>query len=265
MHIKSSRVCLVVALQLAAWFGSQQIVHAALSPTELVELLKLIDERQQNQGDWQSHSYIEQREKNKTATVYDAVVLRRSSDRRFIMMFTAPKASAGQGYLRADNNLWFYDPALGKWERRTEREHIGGTNSRRSDFDESNLAAEYEPQDSGEEMLGAHKVQVLTLHAKPGLDLAYPMLKLWVDKTSATVLKRQEFALSGKLLRTAYYPKWKKIYSESKKADIWYAEEARIFDEVEKENTTVILVKSVDLHSLPANIFTKAWLESQSR
>jgi hypothetical protein len=91
------------------------------------------------------------------------------------------------------------------------------------------------------------------------------VLKLWVDKTSANVLKRQEFALSGKLLRTTYYPKWKKIYSESKKADTWYAEEVRIFDEIEKENSTVILVKSVDLHPLPANMFTKAWLESQSR
>ena len=265
MRIKISRVCLVVASQLAVLFGLQQAAHAALSATELVDLLKVIDERQHNQGDWQSNSYIEQREKNKIATVYDAVVLRRSADQRFIMLFTAPKASAGQGYLRADNNLWFYDPALGKWERRTEREHIGGTNSRQSDFDESRLAAEYDPQDSGDEMLGAHKVTVLTLHGKPGLDLAYPVLKLWVDKTSANVLKRQEFALSGKLLRTTYYPKWKKIYSESKKADTWYAEEVRIFDEIEKENSTVIVVKSVDLHPLPANMFTKAWLESQSR
>ena len=36
-------------------------------------------------------------------------------------------------------------PTVGKWERRTERERIAGTDSRRADFDESRLAEEYEP------------------------------------------------------------------------------------------------------------------------
>ena len=62
-----------------------------------------------------------------------------------MFLFLKPKASQGQGYLRLDKNLWFYDPSVGKWERRTERERIGGTNSRRSDFDESRLAEEYDP------------------------------------------------------------------------------------------------------------------------
>jgi hypothetical protein len=79
------------------------------------------------------------------------------------------------------------------------------------------------------------------------------------------VLKRQEFALSGRLLRTSYYPKWKKAYSESKKADVWYPEEIRFFDEVEKANSTLILIKEVDFRPLPTNLFTKAWLESKSR
>ena len=30
-------------------------------------------------------------------------------------------------------------------------------------------------------------------------------------------------------------------------------------------NQTLVLIKAVDLHSLPANLFTKAWLESKSR
>jgi hypothetical protein len=97
------------------------------------------------------------------------------------------------------------------------------------------------------------------------VDVAFPVIKLWVDKETRNVLKRQEFALSGKLLRTSYYPKWKKVYSESRKADIYYPQEIRLFDEVEKANQTLILIKSVDLRPLEANLFTKAWLESKSR
>jgi len=241
------------------------VARAALSKQELVDLLKVVDDRQRNQGDWKSSVYIEQKEKGKVAVVYDALVFRRSADQKFMILFQKPKASEGQGYLRVDKNLWFYDPAVGKWERRTERERIGGTNSRRSDFDESRLAEEYDPEDLGSEKLGAYDAQVMNLKGKAGIDLAFPVIKLWVDKETKNVLKRQEFALSGRLLRTSYYPKWKKIYSESRKADIWYPQEIRFYDEVEKENSTLILVQTVDLHSLEPNLFTKAWLESKSR
>jgi hypothetical protein len=46
---------------------------------------------------------------------------------------------------------------------------------------------------------------------------------------------------------------------------VWYPEEMRFYDEVEKANSTLILVKSVDMRPLEANLFTKAWLESKSR
>jgi hypothetical protein len=182
-----------------------------------------------------------------------------------VILFTKPKSSQGQGYLRIDQNLWFYDPAVGKWERRTERERIGGTNSRRSDFDESRLAQEYDPEANGEEKLGAYNALVLTLRGKSGVDVPFPVIKLWIDTQTKNVLKRQEFALSGKLLRTSYYPKWKKAYSETSKSDVWFAQELRFYDEVEKENSTLVLVQSVDLRPLEANLFTKAWLESKSR
>jgi hypothetical protein len=265
MHRRTVVKSLVVAAAAGSVLALPRLASAAASQADMVELLKGVDDRQRNQGDWRSNIYMEQKEKDKVAVVYEALVFRRSADQRFMILFTKPKASQGQGYLRVDQNLWFYDPAVGKWERRTERERIGGTNSRRSDFDESRLAEEYDPEDNGEEKLGVYTAQVMTLKGKPGLDLAFPVLKLWIDKASKNELKRQEFALSGRLLRTSYYPKWQKIYSESRKADIWYPQEIRFYDEVEKQNSTLILIKSVDLKPLEANLFTKAWLESKAR
>ena len=48
-------------------------------------------------------------------------------------------------------------------------------------------------------------------------------------------------------MRTLYYPSWKKLFSESKGADVWYPGEIRIYDEVEKANSTIVVLKSVDL------------------
>ena len=185
---------------------------------QMVDLLKVVDDRQKNNGDWRASAYLEQKEKDKVDVVYETEYYRRSSDQKFMILFVKPKSSAGQGYLRLDKNLWFYDPSVGKWERRTERERIGGTNSRRSDFDESRLAEEYDPNDEGEEKLGAYTAQKLLLKGKPGIDLAFPQIRIWIDKETKNILKRQEYALSGRLLRTSYYPKWKKVHSESKGA-----------------------------------------------
>lgn len=252
---------LIVALALLL----PAVSHAALNADEVHKLLQLIDDRQRNSGDYKSLVYLEQKEKDKADVVREALVYRRDADDKLMILFTKPKGEAGKGYLRIEKNLWSYDPGTGKWERRTERERIAGTDSRRADFDESRLADEYNANYDGEGKLGAFAVHMLTLKAKDGVDVAYPVVKLWVDTATSNVLKRQEFALSGRLLRTAYYPKWKKIFSESKNADVWFPQEMRFFDEVEKENSTVVLIKEVDLHSLETNLFTKAWVESKSR
>jgi hypothetical protein len=46
---------------------------------------------------------------------------------------------------------------------------------------------------------------------------------------------------------------------------VYFPAEIRIFDEVEKGNSSLIVIKETDLRPLDANLFTKAWLESKSR
>lgn len=242
-----------------------QKAMAALNEAEMVALLRAVDDRQRNSGDYKSTVFVQQKEPGKEDLLYEAVTYRRDEDDKLIILFVKPKSEAGKGYLRVEKNLFLYDPTVGKWERRTERDRIIGTNSRRSDFDESRLAEEYRPKYVGEEMLGKYTTHHVLLEVKPGADVAYPILHLWIDQATGNVLKRQEYALSGRLIRTTYYPQWAKVYSSSKRADIYYPKEIRIFDEIEKGNTTTILIRDVELNPLPANIFTKAWLESQSR
>jgi outer membrane lipoprotein-sorting protein len=264
MHI-SSRIIYCFLFGLIALVPGLTVSAAALDHDQMVALLKLVDDRQKNSGDYKSLVYLERKERDKTDVVQEVLVFRRDTDEKLILLFTKPKSEQGKGYLRIDKNLWFYDPSVGKWERRTERERIGGSDSRRADFDQSKLAVEFDPSYVGEEKLGAHTVHHLLLKAKTDVDVAFPIIQMWIDTATSNVLKRQEFALSGKLMRTSYYPKWKKLFSESKKADVWFPQEMRFFDEVDKANSTLLLIKEVDLRPLDVNMFTKAWLESKSR
>ncbi len=262
MRLRLSPALLAAALVLPC---AAPAFAADLTDAEMVALLKEQDDRQRATGDYKALAYIEQKEKDKADIVREMLVYRRDADDKLMLLFTKPKSEEGKGYLRIDKNLWSYDPNTGRWERTTERERIGGTNSRRSDFDESRLAIEFTPKYEGEEKLGKFDTYKLKLTVKDGVDTAYPIVVLWLDKTNHNVLKRQEFALSGRLMRTAYYPKWNKLFSESKGADVWFPGEMRFYDEVEKANSTVVLLKSVDLNKLETNMFTKAWMESKSR
>jgi outer membrane lipoprotein-sorting protein len=255
----------LLALSLSLIFSLSAFADAALSHDKMVDILKGIDQRVKSPGDYKALVYLEQREKDKPDVVREVLVYRRDLDQKLMLLFTKPKSEAGKGYLRVDKNLWSYDPTVGKWERRTDRERIAGTDSRRQDFDQSDLANEYDPAFVETAKLGKFDVWVLKLKAKSGIDVAYPIVKFWIDKATGNYLKREDYALSEKLMRTSYTPVWEKMFSKSKKADLWYTKDIRIYDEIDKANSTIISIKTIDLEPLPENLFTKAWLESKSR
>jgi hypothetical protein len=278
MRLRSFALALAAALPLpvqaqtpAPASGSTARAETPLPPAgpldaaQMNTLLTIIDDRQRNSGDFKARAFIEQREKDKNDVFFETVFYRRDGSDQFLILFLKPKTEAGKGYLRIDKNLWMYDPATGKWERRTERERIGGTNSRSDDFDPIYLARDFTAVYVGSEKLGNFGVHHMKLTAKPGAKVADPIIELWVDQATGNILKQQGYALSGRLLRTAYYPKWEKVFSASKGADVYTPKEIRIFDEVEKENRTTVLIEQVDLAPLDKNVFTKAWLESKSR
>ena len=256
-----SRLLKMVLLSL----GLMASTASALEQPEVDQLVAQVDERQRNVGDYHSVVYIERKERNKNDVIFEASVYRRDASDKFVILFEKPKEEAGKGYLRADKNLFLYDPTVGKWERRTERERIAGTDSRRNDFDESRLHIEYVATFVDEVNVGKLATHHMRLKARPGMDVAFPVLELWVDKASGNLVKRQDLALSGKLMRTTYYPRWQKLFSAQKKAEVYVPGEIRIFDEVEKGNATTVIFRSVELKPLSDSIFTKAWLEARSR
>lgn len=246
----------------------------ALTDDETKKLVAVIDEKQRNTGDYASTVIIEEWEKKKDPKAkdpyelkkaFEARTYRRDADDQLIILFSKPKAEAGKGYLRREKTLLLYEPALGKWERQTERASIGGTGSRRDDFDESRLVEEYTAQWVADEKLGKFDVRRIKLKAKPGSDVAAPILELWVDAASQNILKREEAALSGKLMRRLLYPAWEKMFSKSKGADVFVPKEIYVYDLLEDEKLTKVRLQNVNLDPLEKNMFTKAWIESQSR
>jgi Outer membrane lipoprotein-sorting protein len=125
---------LAVALTVTAplWLPAIPAAWAAPALDEMVKMLQVVDDRQMNNGDYKALFYIQQKSAGKADLIYQGVVYRRDEADKLVILFLKPQSESGKGYLRVDANLFMYDPTVGKWERRTERERIGGTGSPRS-------------------------------------------------------------------------------------------------------------------------------------
>jgi len=239
---------------------------ADLSKDEVEQVLRLADEQRSNDGDFKAVIALRHHRRSGPPVNQELLVYRRDSQKRMVLLFTKPKVDAGRGYLETEHNVFFYDPSVGRWERHSLRDRVNGTDARTEDFSQPPMSESYSVAYEGSDELGKAKVATrrLKLTAKPGVEVAFPTVKLWIDKNACPV-KREDYALSGKLIRTSYSTQWKKVFSSSKKGDFWYPEKMVIYDELEQPNKTEITFLGIDLDPLEPNIFTKAWLESRSR
>jgi outer membrane lipoprotein-sorting protein len=237
-----------------------------LTQEEMVAKLTKIDaEMYSPADDYSALVLLEQKQKDEPDRVFQLVVLRRDSDRALIMQFTKPKTEAGNVWMRIGDNLWYYNPRIGKWERRTSQDRIGGTDALTRDFDRWTMSADYDPVYDGSEKLGDFMAHKLKLTAKPNKEVVFPRIDMWIDVASGHPLKLQFMALSGRLMQSVYYPHWVKQDARKAGSFIFYPKEIRVFDEVTQKSETTIMIQQVELKRLPDNNFTKAWVETQSR
>ena len=237
-----------------------------LGARQVHELMSEIDARQKAAlSDFKARVYMEHHQKGEKPEAMELGVLRRDDDDQMILLFSKPKSRAGQGYLLLDESLFFYDPSTGKWERRTERDRVGGTDTRRRDLGMWQLTKHYTGSYVELAQLGRFKTHRLRLEAKKGAKVPYPTMEVWVDVESKNMLKVQEYTASGKLARTLFFPKWATVEHKDQGRKVLIPREIRIFDEIKKGDKTIILIRSASLERLPDNVFTKAWLESKSR
>jgi hypothetical protein len=104
-------------IRLALWTALAALAlpaaATALTQEQVDGIVRTLDDRQRNSGDYKALVYIERKERNKNDTIYEALVYRRDVTDRLVILFLKPKEEAGKGYLRIDKNLFLYDPTVG--------------------------------------------------------------------------------------------------------------------------------------------------------
>ena len=185
-------------------------------------------------------------------------MFRRDASDTFLMLFERPQTQLGQGYLNVADGLWFYDPESRQFTYTSFEESFGGSDARNSDFQASTLGEDYDAVSGESGTLGNFGVWILELTATND-EVTYPRRKVWISKEPNLLLKSEDYSLTERLLRTAYYTSYVRA------GDAFIADEFRFVDALVEGKSTNVTLADISASPIPDDVFTKAYVERVNR
>jgi len=217
-------------------------------------ILAKIDEQTNFKGDASAKVTIQSKKPGENDNIMQAQYFRRDTDDKFMILVLKPEVNKGQGYLKINDNIIFYDPESRKFSKLTGSGNFQDSNAKNSDFESSKLADDYNIVETSREKLQAKDTWVLTVKAKTN-DVTYPKRKVWVEVSTNLLLKSEDYSLSDRLMRTSLYGKYVNIDGR------FLATRQRFEDNLKKGEVTDLIIENPSLAKLPDAVFTQAYLE----
>jgi hypothetical protein len=240
-------------------------VCCAESAPPVDSLLKKMEQNVSIATDARARVALTQQKPNQGVKNFEMMYYRRDRDNAFLIVFSAPEAEKGNGYLRIGDNFWMYRRNTRTFQHVNRDESIGGSDASGEDFETRKLTELYRPatDSSGRELIREEKLGVIPVYrfevrAKVS-DVSYPYKTFWVRTDNALLLKEQSFSSAKTLMNTAYYRKYTTVLGK------FVAVQQLFIDEFEKGNKTIVEISGIITEKLGDAIFTKAYLENLSK
>ena len=251
-RIYISRIA-IVALTL----GISAVSAAAAATPDFKAMLKSIDALSDfGKQDYSAVYDIVSEKPGENPTTTQIKIFRRDDHNQIVILLQKPEKQKGQGYLKIDDNVWFYDPESGNYSHSTMKENINGSQAKNSDFKKYTFADDFEIEKSEEGKLGAFETWVLTLKAKNN-EVSYQKIRLTIRKDKPLPLKEEDFSVSDRPMRTTFF-----LPTYVQAGDKLIPAKIKMVDEVNKGTQSVLNISNVYVGKLDDKYFQKTFLES---
>ena len=235
------------------------LVPASADPDFHAILTKIDEQTNFKKTDASATVTIRSKKPGEEDNLMQAQYYRRDAVDQFTIVMLKPEANKGQGYLKIDDNIIFYDPESRKFSKLTGSGNFQDSNAKNSDFQASSLANDYSISTDGSEAphqvkLGVKDAWVLTLKAVKN-NVTYPKQVVWIEVDTTLLLKAEDYSLSDRKMRTSYYGNYITIGGK------FLATRMRFEDNLKVGEVTDIILESPSLSPLPDEVFTKLYLE----
>jgi outer membrane lipoprotein-sorting protein len=243
---------------LAALAGAVLAAGALAAPApDFKALLKDIDDLSDfGKKDYSAVYDIVSEKPGENPSTTQVKIFRRDDHDQIVILIQKPDKQKGQGYLKIDDNVWFYDPESGNYSHSTMKENINGSQAKNSDFKKYSFAKDYDIVKTEEGKLGAFPAWVLTLKSN-NVEVSYQNIRLTVRKDKPIPLKEEDFSVNDKPMRTIYY-----LPTYVQAGDKLVPAKIKMVDEVNKGTQSVLTISDVYVGKLDDKYFQKTFLES---
>ena len=231
-------------------------IGAATEDIDIPSLLHKIDEINDFSGsDFSGLFTIVSEKPGEKQSLSQVRMFRRDDKDLFLLLILLPEADRGQGYLKENDNFWYYDPTSRKFSHSSIKEAISDSEAKNSDLTKETLTDDYEVLSYKASKLGKFPVWIIDLKAKDS-EVSYDLMRLYVRQDMPLVLKQEDMSVSGRLMRTLLYPKYANLGNGK-----YYPSQMLIIDEVNKGEKSQLTLTELSTDTLPDKVFTKAFME----
>lgn len=240
-------------------------LSAEISKQDALAILSQADKNTNYSGtDFKGDYAIVSSKPGSGKSMTNATMFRRDASNMFTILITGPEADRGKGYVQFDSSIWFFDPKDKQFTYTSAKNRFQNTNLNNSDFIPQTISKDYEIQSFSEVKLGQYNCIFYELKSsKKSVD--YPIIKLWVSKDDGLIRKKEDYSLSGQLLRTTLIPNYQKVEGRSVPGSMLIVDNLRgtkIDGKIQYEKTQ-ITISNISFQKQPNIVYSKQYLEEK--
>ena len=174
-----------------------------------------------------------------------------------LVQTTAPAIDRNQILLMRDHDLWAFLPNLSQPIRLPLSQRLTGQVAN-GDLARANFVGDYEPKILRKEKMNEEMYYVLQLDAVDNW-VTYRKVLYWVNVKNGRPYKAEFYAVSGRLLKAAYYSDFETLGGAIRPTRLI------IEDALRKDHRSELEYSNMVLRDLPDKVFTKDYLKKLSR
>ena len=252
----SIRVALIAAISII----SAGVVTAQESDPRALKIVTGFESKLNLEGlDVTDTFNLVQKKPGEADRVLQIKVYRRDVSNLFTLIFQYPSSEKGKGYFRDGDNLYLYLPTTREFVYRNRKDDVGSTDVRTDTFGRLELQKQYTMSLEGQAQVANWECDVIGLKARQ-LDVSFPIQKWFVRRTDGLPVKVENYSASGTLLRTVYYIEYLKVGAGKE-----LFTKLLSIDNLQPGQKTYITNDGISTNPIPDYVFSKAFLEQQSR
>jgi hypothetical protein len=261
--MRDTRALILAAAALAAAAASAQTPaakDARRSDPKALAIVRALEDKQDLAGlDVTSIFTLVQKREGEADRVLQVRVYRRDAADVFALLFQYPESEKGKGYYRSKDDLFLYLPSTREFVHRNRKDDVGSTDVRTDLFGKPRTAEQYWVGYAGSATVSKWDCDVLRLEARE-LDVSFPIQKWYVRRSDGLPVKVESFSASETLLRTYYYIDYQQVVPGKYIFTKLLAQDA-----LEKGQKTFLTNEGISAAKIKDYVFSKAFLEEQSR